>query len=166
MRGDVKDPLTQFLMNQNIPNEPDFNSPSNTVVFSFPFKSPDAAICRTDMKALEQLHVWKRFSDHWCEHKPSVTISVKEHEWIEVGNWCYKNFDSLSGISFLPFSDHSYRQAPYQDITKQEYKKLGAEMPKAIDWKEFDEYEKEDNTKASQELACSAGVCEIVDIGA
>ena len=164
VRGDVKDSLTQFLMNQNIPNEPDFNNPSNTVVFSFPFKSPDAAICRTDMKALEQLHVWKRFSDHWCEHKPSVTVSVKEHEWVEVGNWCYSNFDSLSGISFLPFSDHSYRQAPYQDSTKQEYKKLCAAMPDAIDWKEFDNYEKEDNTKASQELACSAGVCEVVDI--
>ena len=164
VRGDVKDPLTQFLMNQNIPNEPDFNSPTNTVVFSFPFKSPDGAVCRTDMKALEQLSVWKRFSDHWCEHKPSVTISVKEHEWIEVGNWCYENFDSLSGISFLPFSDHSYRQAPYQDATKKEYNKLSASMPKTIDWKEFDEYEKEDNTKASQELACSAGVCEIVDI--
>jgi len=164
VRGDVKDPLTQFLMNQNVPNEPDFNSPTNTVVFSFPFKSPDGAVCRTDMKALEQLSVWKRFSDHWCEHKPSVTISVKEHEWIEVGNWCYENFDSLSGISFLPFSDHSYRQAPYQDATKKEYNKLSASMPKTIDWKEFDEYEKEDNTKASQELACSAGVCEIVDI--
>ena len=164
VRGDVKDSLTQFLMNQNIPNEPDFNNPSNTVVFSFPFKSPDAAICRTDMKALEQLHVWKRFSDHWCEHKPSVTVSVKEHEWVEVGNWCYSNFDSLSGISFLPFSDHSYRQAPYQDSTKQEYKKRCAAMPDAIDWKEFDNYEKEDNTKASQELACSAGVCEVVDI--
>ena len=164
VRGDVKDSLTQFLMNQNIPNEPDFNNPSNTVVFSFPFKSPDAAICRTDMKALEQLHVWKRFSDHWCEHKPSVTVSVKEHEWVEVGNWCYSNFDSLSGISFLPFSDHSYRQAPYQDSTKQEYKKLCAAMPDTIDWKEFDNYEKEDNTKASQELACSAGVCEVVDI--
>ena len=164
VRGDVKDSLTQFLMNQNIPNEPDFNNPSNTVVFSFPFKSPDAAICRTDMKALEQLHVWKRFSDHWCEHKPSVTVSVKEHEWVEVGNWCYSNFDSLSGISFLPFSDHSYRQAPYQDSTKEEYKKLCADMPDAIDWKEFDNYEKEDNTKASQELACSAGVCEVVDI--
>ena len=164
VRGDVKDSLTQFLMNQNIPNEPDFNNPSNTVVFSFPFKSPDAAICRTDMKALEQLHVWKRFSDHWCEHKPSVTVSVKEHEWVEVGNWCYSNFDSLSGISFLPFSDHSYRQAPYQDSTKQEYKKLCDAMPDAIDWKEFDNYEKEDNTKASQELACSAGVCEVVDI--
>ena len=164
VRGDVKDSLTQFLMNQNIPNEPDFNNPSNTVVFSFPFKSPDAAICRTDMKALEQLHVWKRFSDHWCEHKPSVTVSVKEHEWVEVGNWCYSNFDSLSGISFLPFSDHSYRQAPYQDSTKREYKKLCAAMPDAIDWKEFDNYEKEDNTKASQELACSAGVCEVVDI--
>ena len=87
-----------------------------------------------------------------------------EHEWVEVGNWCYSNFDSLSGISFLPFSDHSYRQAPYQDSTKEEYKKLCADMPDAIDWKEFDNYEKEDNTKASQELACSAGVCEVVDI--
>ena len=164
VRGDVKDSLTQFLMNQNIPSEPDFNSPSNTVVFSFPFKSPDAAICRTDMTALEQLHVWKRFSDHWCEHKPSVTVSVKEHEWIKVGSWCYDNFDSLSGISFLPFSDHSYRQAPYKDSTKEDYKKLCADMPSSIDWKEFDNYEKEDNTKASQELACSAGVCEVVDI--
>ena len=164
VRGDVKDPLTQFLMDSNIPNEPDFNSPSNTVVFSFPFKSPNAAICRTDMKALEQLHLWKHFSEHWCEHKPSITVSVKEHEWMEVGNWCYENFDELSGISFLPFSDHSYRQAPYQDSNQIEYKKLMAEMPKSIDWEKFNDYEKEDNTKASQELACTAGVCEVVDI--
>ena len=164
VRGDVKDPLTQFLMDSNIPNEPDFNSPSNTVVFSFPFKSPNAAICRTDMKALEQLHLWKHFSEHWCEHKPSITVSVKEHEWMEVGNWGYENFDELSGISFLPFSDHSYRQAPYQDSNQIEYKKLMAEMPKSIDWEKFNDYEKEDNTKASQELACTAGVCEVVDI--
>jgi len=164
VRGDVNDSLTQFLMNQNIPNEPDFNSPSNTVVFSFPFKSPKAAICRTDMKALEQLHLWKHFSEHWCEHKPSITVSVKEHEWMEVGNWCYENFDELSGISFLPFSDHSYRQAPYQDSNEKEYKKLQAEMPKSINWEKFNDYEKEDNTKASQELACTAGVCEVVDI--
>ena len=164
VRGDIKDPLTRFLMDQDIPNEPDFNSPSNTVVFSFPFVSPSAAICRTDMKALEQLHLWKRFSEHWCEHKPSITVSVKEHEWMEVGNWCYTNFDSLSGISFLPFSDHSYRQAPYQDCTQQEYKKLAEEMPESIDWNKFNDYEKEDNTKASQELACTAGACELVDI--
>ena len=164
VRVDVKDPLTRFLMDQNIPNEPDFNSPANTVVFSFPFKSPIDAICRTDMKALEQLHQWKHFSDHWCEHKPSVTVSIKAHEWMEVGNWCYDNFDSLSGISFLPFSDHSYRQAPYQDCAEQDYKRLKAEMPESINWEEFSNYEKEDNTKASQELACTAGVCELVDI--
>ena len=164
VRGDVKDPLTRFLMDSNIPHEPDFNSPNNTVVFSFPFKSPVAAICRTDMKALEQLHLWKHYSEHWCEHKPSITVSVKEHEWMEVGNWCYENFDELSGISFLPFSDHSYRQAPYQDCVKEEYDNLVTEMPKAIDWKTFDNYEKEDNTKASQELACTGEVCEVVDI--
>ena len=164
VRGDIKDPLTRFLMDQSIPSEPDINNPSNTVVFSFPFVSPSTAICRADTKALEQLHFWKLFSDHWCEHKPSITVSVKEHEWMEVGSWCYENFDSLSGISFLPFSDHSYRQAPYQDCTKQEYKKLASQMPKEIDWEKFNSYEKEDNTKASQELACTAGVCELVDI--
>ena len=164
VRGDIKDPLTQFLMEKNIPNEPDFNSPSNTVVFSFPFKSPSKAVCRKDMTALEQLHLWKSVSDHWCEHKPSITVSVQEHEWVRVGNWCYENFDCLSGISFLPFSDHSYRQAPYQDCTVEEYEKLVKEMPKQINWSEFDTYEKEDNTTASQELACTAGVCEVVDI--
>ena len=164
VRGDTKDPLTRFLMDEGIPNEPDFNSPSNTVVFSFPFESPVAAICRTDMKALEQLNMWKRFSDHWCEHKPSITVSIKEHEWIEAGSWCYENFDSLSGISFLPFSDHSYRQAPYQDCTQEEYNALAEKMPDSIDWERFNNYEKEDNTKASQELACTAGVCELVDI--
>jgi ribonucleoside-diphosphate reductase alpha chain len=108
--------------------------------------------------------MWKTYAVHWCEHKPSVTISVKEQEWVNVGNWCWDNFDYLSGVSFLPFSDHTYKQAPYQDIDEEQYKKLHSEMPKNIDWGKLQDFEKEDNTKGSQELACTAGVCELVDI--
>ena len=123
VRGDVKDPLTQFMVEAGIPNEPDQMRPDNTVVFSFPMKSPDHAIHRNDQGAIEQLEFWKMYAEKWCEHKPSVTISVKEHEWIEVGSWCWSNFEYLSGVSFLPYTDHTYKQAPYQDITKKEYTK-------------------------------------------
>ncbi len=166
VRGDNKDPLTMFLKDKGVPSEPDFTAPDNVTVFSFPMKSPEGAICRYDMGALEQLELWLKIADNYCEHKPSVTISVKEHEWLEVGAWCWEHFDSLSGISFLPFSDHSYKQAPYQDIDKEEFKDLTKKMPPAIDWYELQDYEKEDTTTGSQELACAGGVCEIVDIGA
>jgi ribonucleoside-diphosphate reductase alpha chain len=166
VRGDNKDPLTMFLKDKGIPAEPDFTAPDSVTVFSFPMKSPDNAVCRYDMGAIEQLELWLKIADNYCEHKPSVTISVKEHEWFEVGSWCWNHFDSLSGISFLPFSDHTYKQAPYQDINAEDYNKLSSEMPPAIDWYELQEYERGDTTSGSQELACTGGVCEVVDIGA
>ena len=166
VRGDNKDPLTQFMKESKIPNEPDVMKPDSVVVFSFPMKAPSGAVTRTDMTAIEQLNFWLLYQHHWCEHKPSITVSVKEHEWMEVGAWVYENFDSVSGISFLPFSEHTYKQAPYQDIDEKEYEKLMNEMPPSIDWKKLKDFEKEDNTSGSKELACTAGVCEIVDIEA
>ena len=164
VRGDNKDPLTEFMKSQGIPNEPDVMKPEHTTVFSFPMKTAKDAVFRTSMSAIEQLEMWKTYAVHWCEHKPSVTISVKEQEWVNVGNWGWDNFDYLSGVSFLPFSDHTYKQAPYQDIDEEQYKKLHSEMPRNIDWGKLQEFEKEDNTKGTQELACTAGVCELVDI--
>ena len=167
VRGDNKDPLTQFMIASGIPNEPEIrgNEPSPDItVFSFPVKAPNQAVCRNDISAIKQLELWRVYAEHWCEHKPSVTISVREHEWVNVGSWCWNNFEHLSGVSFLPHSDHTYKQAPYQDIKEEEYKKLSKKMPTDIDWQKLQEYEKEDNTKGSQELACTAGVCELVDI--
>ena len=164
VRGDNKDPLTEFLINSGIPSEPDVMKPEHTTVFSFPMKAPIGSVCRNDMSAIEQLELWKIYAKHWCEHKPSVTISVKENEWVPVGAWCWENFEYLSGVSFLPFSDHTYIQAPYQDIDEKKYKKLVKKMPTTLDWHKLQDFEKEDNTKGSQELACTAGVCELVDI--
>jgi len=164
VRGDNKDPLTEFLKASGIPSEPDVMKPDHTTVFSFPMMAPPGSVCRTDMTAIQQLEIWKTYAKHWCEHKPSVTISVKEDEWVPVGSWCWENFEYLSGVSFLPFSDHTYQQAPYQDIDEDTYKKLVKAMPKEINWKKLQDFEKEDNTKGSQELACTAGVCELVDI--
>jgi len=164
VRGDNKDPLTEFMIASGIPNEPDVMKPEHTTVFSFPMKAPKGSVCRNDMTAIEQLELWKTYAQHWCEHKPSVTISVKEEEWVPVGAWCWENFSHLSGVSFLPFSDHTYQQAPYQDIDKATYEKLVKKMPTSIDWQKLQDYEKEDSTKGSQELACTAGVCELVDI--
>ena len=166
VRGDNKDPLTQFMQDSGIPSEPDVMKPDSTTVFSFPMKSPKGATTRTEMTAIEQLEYWLMFQRYWCEHKPSVTISVKEDEWMEVGAWVYKNFDEVSGISFLPFSDHTYAQAPYQDITEEEYNELYNKMPTSIDWSKLADFEKEDTTSGSKELACTAGVCEMVDIEA
>jgi len=166
VRGDNKDPLTQFLMSQGIPAEADVMKPDSTTVFSFPMKSPQGAVTRTQMNAIEQLELWLTYQRHFCEHKPSVTISVKEHEWMQVGSWVYDHFDEVSGISFLPFSEHTYQQAPYQDINEDEYKEFLTKMPKSVDWSLLQEFEKEDTTSGGRELACTAGVCEIVDIEA
>lgn len=164
VRGDNKDPLTQFMKEQGIPNEPDVMKPDNTTVFSFPMRSPVGAVTRNDMTALEQLKIWMAYQRHWCEHKPSVTISVRDHEWLEVGAWVYKNFDEVSGVSFLPHYDHSYKQAPYQECSEREYLDALALMPEKLDWAKLSEYEKEDTTKGISTLACSAGACEIVDL--
>ena len=166
VRGDNKDPLTQFLVSQGIPAEPDVMKPDSTTVFSFPMKSPLGAVTRTQMNAIEQLELWLTYQRYWCEHKPSVTISVKEHEWMDVGAWVYEHFDEVSGISFLPFSEHTYQQAPYQDVEKEEYKKFLTKMPKNVDWSLLQEFEKEDTTSGGRELACTAGVCEVVDLTA
>ena len=164
VRGDNKDPLTQFMIDRGIPNEPCVMKPDTTTVFSFPVKSPAGAVTRNDMTAIEQLETWLTYQRSWCEHKPSVTISVRDSEWMSVGAFVYEHFDEMSGVSFLPHSDHTYQQAPYQDCTKEEYEELLSTMPKSIDWSELSEYEKEDNTAGSQTMACSGDVCEIVDI--
>lgn len=164
VRADNKDPLTVFLKETGIPNEPDVMKPDQTTVFYFPIKSPDDSIKRNDMSAIQQLEYWKRIQEEWCEHKPSITVSVKEHEWPEVGGWVYKNFDIISGVSFLPYSDHSYRQAPYQECSEKEYMDLKERMPKEIRWDDLSFYEQEDNTAGMTTLACSADGCEVVDL--
>ena len=164
VRGDNKDPLTQFMIDQGIPAEPCVFKGDTTTVFSFPQKSPNKAVTRNDMTAIEQLETWLTYQRHWCEHKPSVTISVRDSEWLAVGAFVYEHFDEMSGVSFLPHSDHTYQQAPYQDCTKQEYEQLLKLMPKRIDWSKLNEYEQEDNTVAMQTMACSGDSCEIVDL--
>jgi ribonucleoside-diphosphate reductase alpha chain len=164
VRGDNKDPLTQFMKDQGIPSEPDVMKPDATTVFSFPQKSPEGAVTRNDMTALEQLELWLTYQRHWCEHKPSVTITVKDDEWMEVGAWVYKNFDEVSGVSFLPHSDHTYQQAPYQDCSKREYEEALALMPQKIDWSKLSDYETEDTSKGTSTFACAGGSCEIVDL--
>ena len=162
VRADNKDPLCNLMKEMGFPNEPDVTKPDHTTVFSFPMKSPKDAVFRMDMSALEQLELWKTYATSWCEHNPSVTISVKEDEWVDVAAWVYENFDSISGISFLPFSEHVYRQAPYQDCTKEEYEEALKTMPKNVDWAELSKYESQDYTISSQELACTAGGCEVI----
>ena len=164
VRADNKDPLCTFMKEAGFPNEPDFMKPEHVTVFSFPIQSPQACVTRNDMTAIEQLELWLCYQRYWCEHKPSVTITVKEHEWPIVGGWVYENFDEVSGISFLPHSDHSYKQAPYQECTKEEYEELLAKLPTDIDWARLGEYEKEDNTAGTQTFACSGDSCELVDL--
>ena len=160
VRADNKDPLAQMMQAQGFPCEPDVMKPETGSIFSFPIKAPKGSVMRDDMSALEQCEIWKTYQLHWCEHKPSITVYVKEDEWLQVGSWVYDNFDIVSGISFLPHSDHSYQQAPYQEIDEAQYKELVGSMPKA-DWTALGEYEKEDTTTSMKELACSGGACEI-----
>ena len=164
VRADNKDPLCQFMKDSGFPHEADFMKPEHVTVFSFPVKSPQACVTRNDMTALEQLELWLCYQRYWCEHKPSVTITVKEHEWPMVGGWVYENFDEVSGISFLPHSDHSYKQAPYQDCTQEEYQEMLKKLPTDIDWSGLGDYEKEDNTSGTQTFACSGDACEVVDL--
>ena len=161
VRGDKKDPLTKMMTDVGFPVEDDQTNPSHTSVFSFPMKVDQKAVFRTDLSAIEQLELWLTYQNHWCEHKPSVTISVKENEWLEVGAWVYKHFDYMSGVSFLPFTDHTYKQAPYQDCSREEYEMLLGKMPKIVEWNKLSEYELTDMTIGAQELACAAGFCEI-----
>jgi len=164
VRGDNKDPLTTFMKDQGIPNEPDVFKPDQTTVFSFPVKAPNKAVVTSDLSAIDQLEMWLMYQRHWCEHKPSVTINVKKDEWFEVGAFVYEHFDEMSGVSFLPYNEHTYQQAPYQDVDKETYTAMLKQMPKSIDWSKLSEYEKEDNTSGSQTLACSGDSCEIVDL--
>jgi len=161
VRADKKDPLALYMKDAGFPCEDDVMKPEHTSVFSFPMKAPEGAIMRQDKNALEQLELWLTYQKAWCEHKPSVTISVKEDEWFDVGAWVYKHFDYMSGVSFLPYSEHVYKQAPYQDIDKKTYEAELKTMPKEVDWALLSQYENSDMTEGAQELACTAGGCEI-----
>lgn len=165
VRNSNNDPLTQFLKDSGVPNEPCVMRPGDTTVFSYPTKAPEGAIVQENLSALEHLEIWRVYRNHWTEHNPSVTISVGDDEWIEVAAWVYKNWEDVAGISFLPRTDHVYKQAPYQSVSKDEYEELLSKMPEAIHWSLLSHYEVEDNTEGSQTLACSAGGgCEVVDI--
>ena len=165
VRGDNKDPLTKFMIDNGVPSEPDFMKPDGQTVFSFPMKSPSTSVIRHEMTAIQQLEMWLTYQRYWCEHKPSVTVSVKDDEWMEVGAFVFKHFDEMSGVSFLPHSDHTYQQAPYQDCTEKEYNAMLDKFVYDINWDSLDDYEKEDTTAGSQTFACSGDTCEIVDIG-
>lgn len=164
VRADNKDPMTAFLKDFNVPNEPDVMKPDATTVFSFPIAAPKNAVVTEDLSAIDHLEVWKIYRQHWTEHNPSVTINVKEDEWIDVAAWVYDNFDHVGGVSFLPASEHTYKQAPYQEISKEEYNEMVKAMPSRIPWESLPLYELEDTTSGSQELACTAGACEVVDL--
>ena len=165
VRGDLNDPMTKFMIEVGIPCELDVFNPTKTAVFSFPIAAPKGAVVTEDLTALEQLETWLTYQRHWCEHKPSITVNVRSDEWVEVGAFVYKNFDEMSGVSFLPYNEHTYQQAPYEEIGRTEYRRLLRYMPKSIDWSGLQEFEKEDNTSGSQTFACSGDSCEIVDIG-
>jgi len=160
VRADSKDPLALFLKDKGVPCEQDVTN-ANNLVFSFPIMAPSGCITRNDRTAIEALEHYLAFKRFWCEHNPSITVYVKEHEWLEVGAWVYQHLDDIGGVSFLPHSEHVYQQAPYQDIDEVTYTKLAAEFP-AIDWAEFDKYEVDDTTVNVHELACSSGFCEVV----
>ena len=159
VRNDKKDPLSDFLIKEGVPHESDVMKDSNWV-FSFPMKSPSHCRIASEMTAIEQLEHYLMFNIYWTEHNPSITVYVREHEWLDVAAWVYKNFDYLNGVSFLPYSDSIYKQAPYQPITEQEYEKMIATFP-SVDFSRFNVNEHEDNTTGVQTLACSGGTCEI-----
>ena len=165
VRGDNKDPLTKFMIDQGVPSEPCVMKPDTTTVFSFPMKSPKGSRVRDELSAIDQLNIWLIYQEHWCEHKPSITVTVKENEWLDVGAFVFKHFDKMSGVSFLPHSDHVYQQAPYQECTKDEYDDMLSKMNTRINWSKLREYEMSDTTSGSQTMACSGDSCEIVDIG-
>ena len=162
VRGDNKDPITDFMKNSGVPSEPCNSKPNNTTIFSFPIKSPGGSIMVDDLSAIEQLKLWLKLKKNWAEHSVSVTVYVKEDEWLSVGSWVYENFDHLTGVSFLPYTEHNYAQAPYQPISEEEYNDALSKFPQSIDWNELSLYEQEDNTEGAQTLACTGGACEIV----
>lgn len=158
VRNDKKDPLSDFLIKQGVPHEPDVTKPDSTWVFSFPIASPSDSVVTSDLSAIDQLEHYLVYREHWCEHNPSITVYVREDEWLDVGAWVYKHFNEIGGISFLPYTEHIYKQAPYQPITEEEYIEASNKFPK-INWDEF--IELEDGTPDRRELACSSGVCEL-----
>ncbi len=162
VRADKKDPLCDMMLDKGFYGEDDVMKPNDTKVIYFPMKSPKSSVMRDAKSAIEQLEIWKMYQLHWCEHKPSITVYVKEEEWLQVGAWVYENFDVMSGVSFLPHSDHSYKQAPYQEVDKKTYEEWLAKTPRNINWMDLTNYEKEDTTTSSKELACTAGACEVV----
>ena len=164
VRADVKDPIAQLMKDEGVPCEADVMKPDSVEVFTFPMKAPEGAVLRNDRSAIEQLELWLMYQEYYCEHKPSVTISVKEHEWMEVGAWVYEHFDKVSGVSFLPYSDHSYQQAPYEDCTEEVYLEALAAMPEAVMWDRIEDFELTDTTKSMKTLACDGNVCELVDL--
>ena len=159
VRADNKDPLTQFMLKSGFIGEPCVMKPESTTVFSFPVAVAEGALLREDLTAVEHLRLWLIYQRHYCEHKPSVTISVLENEWMEVGAWVYKHFDEVTGVSFLPMDGGTYRQAPYEECTEEDYKKLLGQQPTGIDWDNFQEYD--DNVEGAQMLSCTAGGCSI-----
>ena len=161
VRADKKDPLAQMMRAMGFPVEDDVMKPDATDVFAFPVAGPVDGVYRNDRTALQQLEHYRLIRNEWCEHNPSITVYVREHEWIEVGAWVYRHFDEIGGVSFLPHSDHVYQQAPYQECSEAEYQSLLARMP-VIDWAALAEFEKTDTTSGTQELACVAGGCEFV----
>jgi len=162
VRADKKDPLCDMMIDKGFHAEDDVMKPNDTKVIYFPMRSPVESVMRDAKSAIEQLEIWKTYQLYWCEHKPSITVYVKEEEWLQVGAWVYENFDVMSGVSFLPHSDHSYKQAPYQEVDKKTYQEWVAKTPRNINWMDLTQYEKEDTTTSSKELACTAGACEIV----
>ena len=164
VRADAKDPIAQLMEDEGVPCEPDVMKPDSVKVFTFPIKAPDGAVLRDDRTAIQQLELWLMYQRHYCEHKPSVTISVKEHEWMEVGAWVYKHFDEISGVSFLPHSDHTYQQAPYEDCDEKTYNEATLAMPDAVNWARIKDFELTDSTKGMKTLACTGAVCEMVDL--
>lgn len=164
VRSDKKDPLSRFMVDCGVPHEDDVMSPNSTYVFYFPQKAPEGALTRKSLTAIQQLELWKVYQEEWCEHKPSITVSVSPDEWDEVGEWVWKNFDDVSGVSFLPLSEHTYQQAPYTDCSQEDYLSVEMDMPKNVRWDDLVFYESEDNTAGTQTLACSASGCEVVDL--
>lgn len=164
VRADIKDPLNKFLTDIGVPSEPDVAKPDSSTVFTFPVKAPENAITRHDISAVEHLDIWLAYKKHWTEHNPSITVSVKDEEWIEVAHWVYQNWDDVGGLSFLPFDEHTYKQAPYQECDETTYKQFYHDTPKVIDWSLLSSYEFEDNTVGTQALACTSGACDLVDL--
>jgi ribonucleoside-diphosphate reductase alpha chain len=165
VRCDRKDPMANLMTAAGFPVENDVFKPDHQVVFSFPMKVPASAITADNMTAIEQLELWHVYQSHWCEHKPSMTVYVREHEWMEVGAWVYRHFDEISGIAFLPYSGHVYKQAPYEECSQAEYDEMMKKMPKTVDWGQLCKFESDDTSINHKEYGCVGDKCELTDAG-